>query len=437
MNTKEATPRPWGLLFVAVCLVAMNMRMTITGVGPLLEDIAADQGVSPAALGSLASVPLLAWGIVSPLAHALSVRLGMSRTVTWSLIALAAGTIWRSIPGGPLNLWLGTALIGAALAIGNVLLPAVIRRDFSTRVPLVMGIYTALLGGLGAVSAGLVVPVSHVDVGGEELGWRIALLTTGVCIPLAIVAWVAATRRPRTPVIRDAAALPGGSEQISQLRGGEGRASGSSTDISRDPSAVQSAIPNVGRKIWRDPIAWAVALYMGFQAMLFYMIATWLAPVQVSSGISPVAAGIDVMLYQLISILGSLALPLLYRGRLRPWIAAIVPVAIGGAFAGLMLLPGPDLPWIILGGLGSGASLSISLLFMAIRAREHETASALSGMAQSVGYLIAATGPAAFGLLHEASSGWIVPLVFLLVIAAAQLAVGLWLGRGRMVFERP
>lgn len=434
MNTKGASPKPWGLLFVAVCLVAMNMRMTITGVGPLLEDIAADQGVSPAALGGLASVPLIAWGIVSPLAHALSVRIGLSRTVTWSLLALAAGTIWRSIPGSSLNLWLGTALIGAALAIGNVLLPAVIRRDFSARVPLVMGIYTALLGGLGAVSAGLVVPVSHLEVGGDELGWRVALLTTGACIPFAIVAWVAATRQPRLPAPVPAPA-PGAIDE-SHVSDPAATTATTANSAAATLPANQSAIPNAGRRIWRDPIAWAVALYMGFQAMLFYMIATWLAPVQVSSGISPVAAGIDVMLYQLISILGSLALPLLYRGRLRPWIAAIIPIAIGGAFAGLMLLPGPDLPWIIIGGLGSGASLSISLLFMAIRAREHETASALSGMAQSVGYLIAATGPAAFGLLHEASGGWMVPLAFLLAIAAAQLVVGLWLGRGRMVFER-
>jgi CP family cyanate transporter-like MFS transporter len=102
------------LLFVAVCLVAINMRMTITGVGPLLEDIAADQGVSPASLGLLASIPLLAWAVVSPLAQGLAARIGLNPAVGWSLVVLTIGTVWRSLPGSLSNLWLGTALVGAA-----------------------------------------------------------------------------------------------------------------------------------------------------------------------------------------------------------------------------------------------------------------------------------------------------------------------------------
>src|SRR5690606_31135838 len=141
-----------------------------TGVGPLLEEIAADQGVEVAVLGALASLPLLAWGLFSPLAHGLSMRLGMSQTVSWSLVVLALGTVWRSMPGAPANLWLGTALTGIALAIGNVLMPAVIKRDFGARVPLVMGLYTALLGGVGALGSGVVVPISQTTVGGEPLG---------------------------------------------------------------------------------------------------------------------------------------------------------------------------------------------------------------------------------------------------------------------------
>ena len=138
------------LLFVAVCLVAANLRMTITAVGPLLDEIAADRGVSPAALGLLGSLPLITWGLVSPLAHGLSARLGMTRAVSWALVALAAGTAWRSLPGTEANLWLGTALIGVGLGFANALLPAVIKRDFPARVPLLMGVYTALLGGTGA-----------------------------------------------------------------------------------------------------------------------------------------------------------------------------------------------------------------------------------------------------------------------------------------------
>ena len=95
----RAERHPWVLLFVAVCLVAANLRMTITGVGPLLDQIAEDQRVSPAALGALASVPLLAWGLFSPLAQGISARVGLSRAISWALLVLALGTVWRSLPG--------------------------------------------------------------------------------------------------------------------------------------------------------------------------------------------------------------------------------------------------------------------------------------------------------------------------------------------------
>ncbi|UOR01946.1 MFS transporter [Leucobacter allii] len=425
------------LLFIAVCLVAVNMRMTITGIGPLLEQIAADLGTSPAALGGLASVPLAAWAIVSPLTHGLSMRFGLERTVGWALVALMIGTAWRSLPGPPISLWLGTALIGAALAIGNVLMPAVIRRDFGDRIPLVMGVYTALLGGLGAVSAGVVVPISHLEGGDGELGWRLALLTTGAMIPVALVAWVLAARAPRaeTPVTdRGADPSADGGPRRDADRLGEAAHAGDPVVASPAAPRATAAMP-VGRRIWRDPVAWFVALYMGLQSTIFYMLATWLAPIETDSGVSPVDAGISVMLLQLVSIVGSLALPLMYRGRMRRWLAAIVPLVVGASFAAIVL-SGPALPWIVLCGLGCGTSLSISLLLMAVRARDAITASALSGMAQSIGYLIAAPGPALFGLAHEASGAWIWPLALLLAASLGQALVGLAVGRERFVFDR-
>lgn len=396
--------RPWGLMLLAVGLVAVNMRMTITGVGPLLEQIAADEGVAPAALGGLASVPLIAWGLVSPFTHSLSVRFGVERTITYSLIALGLGTIWRSLPGTSLNLWLGTALIGGALAIGNVLLPAVIRREFGARIPLVMGFYTALLGGFGAVSAGMVVPISQIPTSGGVLGWRIALVATGVCIPIALVAWVLIARGPLAP----------------------------------DPDqrdATPEAAAGAGRRIWRDPAAWSIALYMGCQSALFYMLSTWLAPIETSMGRDPIAAGLDVMTYQLFSIAGSLTLPLLYRGALRRGLAALLPLAIGAGFLGLVALPDARPLWLGLGGVASGLALSISLMFMATRAHTTQAASALSGMAQTVGYLLAASGPAAFGLLHGVSGAWLAPLLLVTAFAIAQLIFGVILGRGRFVFD--
>lgn len=401
--------RSWLQLLAAVCLVAANMRMTITGVGPLLEQIAEDQGVSPAALGALGAVPLIAWGLVSPLAHSLSSRLGLSRAVSWSLVALAAGTVWRSLPGNALNLWLGTALIGAALAIGNVLIPAVIKQGFGSRIPLVMGIYTSLLGGMGSVAAGIVVPISQLSIGGEQLGWRVALLCTGALIPAALAVWIVVTRPSRGLLI--ASEKPGRSP--------------------RGPNNHTS----VGRRIWKDPLAWMISLYMGSQSAVFYMLSTWLAPFEAAHGKPAVLAGVDVMIFQLVGIAGSMLLPLLTRGKLRRWAPLLLPAFGLIAWIGMPLFPSAMPAWLLVGGLAAGASLTMSITLMAIRARDHNTASALSGMTQSVGYLTAALGPIIFGWLHEFSGTWTLPFMLVWGAAITQLITGFAVGRDRYVLN--
>lgn len=409
-------------MFVAVCLVAANMRMTIMGVGPLLDDIAADRGVSPATLGMLASVPLIAWGLVSPFAHAVSQRLGMTRTVSWSLVLLAAGTVWRSLPGSPIDLWAGTALTGVALAFANVLLPAVIKREFPTRLALVMGVYSALLGGTGSVASGLVVPIAHFDTGSGELGWRVALLLTGALIPPALAVWLWAMRgadRTRDAGLRDR----GAAEPL-----------GIGAPI--EPVAPAPRLgAGAGRRIWTDGLAWQVALYMAAQSVLFYMIVTWLSPLQISRGLSPVAAGLDVMLLQVAGVIGSMLSPLLFRGRIDRWAPMLIPFTVGVTAMGIAFAPSLFFLWLVICGTACGASLSASLMLMAARARTAEGATALSGMSQSVGYLVGALGPVGFGFLYEATGAWTAPFLVFFVLAMAQAALGVSVGRKRYVLE--
>ncbi|WP_460773070.1 MFS transporter [Microbacterium sp. GXF7504] len=388
-------------LLVAVCLIAANMRTTITGVGPLLEQIAGDLGTTTVALGALASIPLLTWAIVSPLTHDLSRRFGASRVLLWSLLALTVGTVWRSVPGAAVNLWLGTVLIGAALAIANVLMPAVIKRDFVGHVPAVMGVYTALLAGSGAVASGIVVPIADVQVDGDPLGWRVALLATGALLPFAIIAWLLASRRSAS-----ASAAP----RTPRTAGGTG--------------------------IWRDPLAWQVAAYTGLQSASFYIQLTWVAPFATDNGRSPVVAGIDVAVYQLAGIVGSLVLPVFLKGRARRWVPATLPVLAMVAVVGMLTATDLLTLWTIPAGLSAGASLGMSLTLMAERAHDLSAATALSGMAQSVGYLLAAIGPVAFGALHAVDGGWILPFALLFAVLLAQLLFGVGVGRERFVLER-
>ncbi|GAA3199743.1 MFS transporter [Microbacterium terregens] len=386
------------LLLVAVLLIAANLRATITGLGPLLAQVAEDLGTSEAALGALAAVPLIAFAVVSPFAHGLSARFGMPRVVLWSLIFMAVGTIWRSIPGSPVNLWLGTALIGSAIAVANVLMPAVIKRDFGDRITVVTAAFTALLAGMGAVASGVVVPISHIEVGTGELGWQGALLWTGALLPFALVAWLLSLRgRPRD-------------------------------------AGSTARRPRTG--IWTDPLAWQVLGYMGLQSSIFYMLVTWFAPIAHSLGRAEVVAGIDVMIYQLCAIVGSLTVPLLLRGRIKRIAPALVPVLAIIGVGGLIAFPQAFLVWVILCGLSSGSSLAVSLSLFSLRARTHQAAGALSGMAQSGGYLIAAAGPILFGALISLTDGWLAPLILVGAVLIGQLFLGLLVGRDRYVLER-
>ncbi len=399
-GSRGSRGRSAALLIAAVCLVAANMRPAITGLGPLLDQIGDDTGMTVAALGALAAVPLAAWALFSPLAHTLSRRFGQPRVLLWSLVVLLAGTLVRSLPGPVASLWIGTAVLGIGIAIINVLMPAVVKREFAGHVPAVTALYTALLAGFGAISSGVVVPISHIEFGGEPAGWRFALLVTGAAlVPFAIGVWWwthRGSRGARTPA--------------TGLRGRTG--------------------------IWSDPVAWLVAGYMGLQASMFYMLVTWLATISMSTGRSEVVAGIDVMVYQLFSLAGSLLLPLILRGRTERWAPALIPsLAIVGV-AGLMWAPGAILVWASLVGLSSGATLGMSLTLMAQRARDHDASAALSGMSQSVGYVIAALGPVSFGWLHGLTGGWTASLALLLAVLAALTVVGVFAGRDRFVLDR-
>ena len=149
-----------GLLIAGILVVAANLRPVLTSVGPLLDQIGAETGLGVAALGVLAAVPLLAFGAVSPLAHGLSEKFGVERTVFGALLLLVAGTLLRPIPGSLANLWIGTMLIGAAIAVCNVMLPALLKRDFPERMASLTGGYSAVLGGCASLGAGLAVPLS-------------------------------------------------------------------------------------------------------------------------------------------------------------------------------------------------------------------------------------------------------------------------------------
>lgn len=380
----------WAPLLVAlIFLVAMNLRAPLTSVGPLLPLISAEHTLSEPAAGMLGALPLVAFALISPLVHHASSRLGADRLLGLALVLLAAGILVRSYGAGP-GLWAGTLALGAAIAVGNVLVPVLIRRDYSGRISVATAFFSACMGTVAAVAAAIAVPVANAT------DWATSLAIWAVPAVVIAVLWA-----PRA------------------------RQSTSAVDPLPTATTPQASV-------WTQPTAWVVTAFMGLQSTCFYILITWLPTISTAAGFSPERGGLHVFGLQLTGIVAGLAIPRLMR-RADSQVAAAVTasalVVIGAL--GLLLLPGLSAWWAVVVGAGTGSSLVVALSLISLRGRTQAETTQLSGMSQSIGYLVAAVGPVVAGLLAERTGGWQAPLVLLVVVASAQTLVAVVAGRDR------
>ena len=378
------------LLVVGIVLLAVNLRPALTGLTPLIGQIRADTGISFGVAGLLTALPLLAMGLLSPIASLLAHRFGMERLLLASMVVLAAGILLRSA-GAVTALFLGTAVLGAAIAIGNVLLPGLVKREFPERVGLMTSTYSTALAVSAAIAAGASFPLAN-QVG---IGWRASLGSWALLALVAAVAWL-----PQMRSARPTNASPTDSQGVNGP--------------------------------WRSALAWQVTLFMGLQSLGYYVVLTWLPEIlQEQAGISASLAGWMLALAQAVGIASIFLAPVLAGMRPSQHGVVVVAVALTGAGALGLLVAAETATtlWVVLLGLGQGACFSLALTFFALRAPDSEHAAALSGMAQTVGYLLAAVGPFLFGLLRDTTHAWTVPLALLFAVAACLLLTGLGAAR--------
>lgn len=369
---------------IAIVVVSLNLRPAVASVGPVLDELRRDLGLTSTGASVLTAAPVFCFGGLAMVGPWLARRVGLRRAVLLLVATIVTGLVVRIGPDIA-TLFLGTLIAAAGVASCNVLMPVIIKRDFPDSTGLMMGLYTTALVGSAAAAAGLTVPIGHA-IGHN---WRGGLGIWAILGAIGVALWLPYTFSDRMPAATD-------TQQVSvQLR--------------------------------RDPLAWMVTGFFGIQSLNFYAVLSWLPSLYQSHGYSAASAGGLLSLSALVQIPVALVLPTIATKMRDQKSLVIGSVALTGiGLVGILIAP-TSLPvlWVVILGIGQGAAFAVALTLLVLRTRTHDSTVQMSAMAQSVGYLIAGVGPLVVGALHASSGGWRVPLFFLIILLVPEAITGL------------
>jgi CP family cyanate transporter-like MFS transporter len=377
------------LLVLGIVLAALNLRTAVTSVGPLLDRLAGALGMSSVGTGLLTTLPVLAFATVGAVTPTLARRVGEHRLLLLALVTLGVGLLVRSLVGSAPVFLLSSAVALSGGAVGNVLIPTLIKRHFPARTGIMTTVYTVALAVGTMLAAAATVPIERAS--GD---WHIALGVWAALAAVAVIPWLALLRsEPERRIGQEDAGI---------------------------------------RRLVRSKLAWMVAIYFGTQSMIAYIMFGWLATILTDGGYTTGQAGLLLGVFTALSIPVSILVPVIasrFRDQ-RPVVVGLVACyAIG--FAGLWLAPiSTAAVWVTFVAIGMG-SFPLALMMLALRTRTPETTAALSAFGQSAGYLIAGAGPLLVGVLHQMTGGWTLPYALMFAVLVVQLLTGLYAGRDR------
>ncbi|MGF9700818.1 CynX/NimT family MFS transporter [Paenibacillus sp. MABNR03] len=384
-----------GLLLTGIIFIAATMRSPITATGPIVELIRSDTGISHTMAGLLTSLPLLAFAAISPFAPHLAKRFGLEAALLTAIIIVTLGIALRFLPSVP-ALFAGTAILGCGIALSNVLLPSLIKRDFPLRVGLVTGLYSVSMNIWGAIASGISVPAA----GLTSMGWHASLGMWAVLSILALILWLPHVRNGR-----------------------------------RGEVYVASRKTEKPVRLRSSSLAWYITLFMGLQSLIFYSTITWLPEILSNQGFNPSSAGLMLSMMQMVSVPVTFIIPIL-AGRMKDqrMLTAITCMCLILGYAFLLSgISSMVTIGVALAGIGGGASFGLVTMFFVLRTADARQAAGLSGMAQSFGYMLAAGGPLLFGLIHDWTEGWTIPLLLQVTLAVLLLLMGLKASANRLI----
>jgi MFS transporter, CP family, cyanate transporter len=394
-----------GLLTAGILTLAVNLRAPITSLPPIFPELHGALHLSAASQALLAAIPVLCFGVFSGVAAPLSRAFGEERVLGAALVLLAGGLLLRGADPGVL-LFPGTVLAGGAIALMNVLLPSLVKRRRPERAGLLIGLYLLALSGGAIVGSLISVPV-YQGTGGGAGSVRLTLGMWAVPALIGAAVWLPQLRYRTLPQTAPA-----------------GQGAGLAERGRREPL-----------RLWRHALTWQVTAFMGLQSLSYYATLSWFPTLFRDRGLSAVHAGTLLAVMNLGNAVTALLVPVLAHKFADQRLLAAASVAIttvGLLGAGLGPLPAAA-PFIFVLGLGQGASLGLGIFYTLARAPDPATAASLSAFAQSIGYLLAATGPLLLGFLHTATGAWTIPVWVLTGVVALQLVTGWLAGRDQTV----
>lgn len=384
------------LTAVSLLLLAANLRPLFSSMSVLLPDLTRALGLGNAQAGYLTTLPVLCMGLFAPLAPRLAQRAGIERTLFVVLICILLGTALRGHVG-VMGLFAGTALAGAGIALGNVLLPSLVKRDYARHVALMTGLYTMSLVGGAALGAAATLPLVHAF----GLDWAGGLTLWAAPAILALIAW--------TPVALRSEGRGSGRQHLRTVRG-----------------------------LHRDGLAWAITVFMGLQSALAYSVMGWMAPILRDRGMSGTEAGLVTSISILVQVVSCLLVPLL-ANRFRDQRVLAVALTLIATLSLIGMTSGPlALVWPLafIQGIGQGGMFALAMMLIVLRSPDSHVAAHLSGMSQTSGYLLACLGPLLIGLLHQWTGSFHAASALMAALGLISAVAGWLAGRNALVKAR-
>ncbi len=382
------------LLGLSLLLIAGNLRPVFGSLSVVLPEIMRDTGLSAAGASLLTTLPIVCLGLFSAPTPWLSRRFGAERVLLLALLLIGLGTLLRATGSLP---WLfaSSVLAGAGIAMGNVLLPSLVKRHFAQRAALMTGLYilAICIGATIATASTVPLAISYFDG-----SWAHALAIWAVPALLVLLLWLPQALRMRAEAV--------------------------------DPAAQ-------GGSLWRDPLAWQVTAFMGLQSSLAYIVIGWLAPILRERGLDSAVAGYVVALTTLAQLVTSLLVPsVAARCRDQRALAVGLTALSFTSLMGLLFAPLSTVwLWAVVLGCGQGGLFALALSLIVLRSGNAQITAQLSAMAQGWGYLLAACGPLLTGLLRQWTGSFASSAGLIFALSFAMAWSG-W-GAGRNLLVQP